>query len=408
MGFDAFSGVGSLDTTGSIAKMFLHTPGLRWYGATDGLSSDKFFAVANPTYSPNPRAELFEIDTTTWTVNSLGFINAPAGGGPIREIGLDESTNTLYGTDYANLYTIPLAPGDVTAGFVGSFSPAGTPPANVIDYVFAMDYDPSVGQLVGTSWNRTANQSDLYSFSRTNGLASMIGNTGIDRLSDIWYSNGAPTLLGATSDGRILDVNSATGTAIVTGADPQMRFFGLANATPATPEPLPYVTAPLSNLGYETHAFAEIDSHVSVPGAGTDSPKDDRTDHSVGESADVAFGVPASVQGPGATPWQNTDGSVTIDLSNAPDIPHGIQRFSSTMLATATGSDEGIPGVVRHSGMYGTGSVHGAVGVSTPPRGAPGEPLLFGVGVYGWGDGLDLLTWNLVITDANNPAPPLS
>ncbi len=194
--------------------------------------------MANPTYSGTPQSELFEISTTGgWTVTSLGFITAPAGGGPVREIGYDESTGTLYGTDYANLYTVPTTGGATT--FVGSFSPAGTPAANAIDYVFAMDYDPSVGKLLGTSWNRTANQTSLYSFNRTptpvTGQAVLIGPTGIDRTSDIWYSNDSPTLLGAARGGRILDINATTGAAAVTGTADEVSFYGLANATPATP-----------------------------------------------------------------------------------------------------------------------------------------------------------------------------
>ena len=319
MGIKAISGIWSLDTDAAIAKMLVYTPGVSWSGATDGPSADKFYAVANPSYAPDIGSELFLINTTDWTVNSLGFVRAPSGGGPIREIGLDESTSpgTLYGTDYANLYTVPTAGGpDPTATFVGTF---GTHPgtSNLIDYVFSMDYDPSVGQLVGTSWRRNDDQTDLYYFDRTTGAGTLVGDTGIDFLSDVWHSNNSGKLLGVSqAPGQILDVDATTGEATNSRTVPDVNFYGMANATPGSPEPFPYVTAPLTDRGYETYAYADIATVVDIPGVGNHSPTDDRDDYGTNGAANVTpFDVLASVQDPqsGFEPWHNTTGSAAID-----------------------------------------------------------------------------------------------
>jgi len=426
-GFDALSGVFSLDTASSTAKMLIHTPGVSWYGATDGPSADTFYAVANPAYTPIDPAtgsELYLINTTTWTYGSV-FIEAPAGGGPIREIGLDESTGTLYGTDYLNLYTLPTAPGGGAATFVGTFGnqPGTTDP---IDYVFSLDYDPSVGQLVGTSWRPgplygDPGETDLYYFDRkdsaTPGAGTLVEYTGIDRFSDVWYSNNSGTLLGASRarvplggspiPGRIFDVNATTGAATQIGTTPGVSLYGLANATPGFPEPvLPYVSAPLTNFGYETYVVGDIDTLVHIAGDGSHlaSPPP-YEEYGENEAAIGNVDVPASVPDPqsGSEPWQNTNATAIMDLSDSISIPEGMLRVSSTMTVTATGSDEGVAGVTRHSSVYGTASIHGAIGVGYPESESAGLPVLFGAGVYTWGDGMDLLTWNLKITDSANP-----
>jgi|GEM_PF-1827549 len=415
MGFDALSGICSLDTATSKANMLVHTPGVSWYGATDGPSADTFYAVANPSYGPAIGSELYLIDTTTWTYGSV-FIEAPTGGGPIREIGWDESTSTLYGTDYANLYTIPTAGGLAT--FVGTF---GTHPGTTdwIDYVFSMDYDPGVGQLVGTSWRRGADQTDLYYFDRTNGAGTLVGYTGVDRFSDVWYSNQSATLLGASrlrtmpgaapTPGRSFNVNATTGAATPIGPIPDVSFYGLANATPPSGEPPAYVSAPLTNLGYETYAYADVETRVDITGVGNPPESNDLSDpvagSNVNASSTVDFNVPATVQDPQspAVPWQNTNAHVTIDLSTSLSIPDGMLRASSSMVGTATGSDEGVANVTRDSGLFGTARITGVFRVEAPAGLNLGMPAVLGIGVYTWGDGISP-TWDLTIEDATNPA----
>ena len=69
------------------------------------------------------------------------------------------------------------------------------------------------------------------------------------------------------------------------------------------------------------------------------------------------------------------------------------------MTAEATGSDEGVAGVTRHSSVFGTANIRGAIEVGIPEGGTPGMPVLFGVSVYTWGNQMQP-TWDLVIKDA--------
>ena len=388
MGIDAFSGICSLDTDTSTAQMLVPTPGVSWYGATDGPSPGTFYAVANPWYDYNnpdkasraaPKSELFLIDTADWSVNFVGFITAPIvggePGGPIREIGMDDSTSpgTLYGTDYANLYTIPTTGG--TAAFVGTF---GTQPGttDLIDYAFSMDYDQGVGQLLGTSWQRDDDQTDLYYFDRGTGAGTQVGYTGIDFISDVWQSHDSGTLFGVSSGpGRILEIDPLTGAALQIGTFPDVRFNGMANATLVSSEPLPFVTTPvpLTNLGYETTAYVDIDATVDAGGVEDFQTDDDSDYHLNAASTAVPDQASASLQ----NSTQNTNASATIDLSN----DNGMLTISSIMTAESTGTDSA--GVNRYSGVLGTTSIlQGSIGV---PAGETPN-VLFGatVRITGW------------------------
>ena len=420
MGVKAISGIWRLDTDTATANMLVHTPGVFWYGATDGPSPDTFYAIANPWSDHNPdpelrlpcRAELFLIDTTSWTVNSLGIVTTPRNKWPITEIGLDESTNTLYGTDYSGLYTIPIAGGPATS--VGLF---GTHPGttNDIDYVFSLDYDQSVGiqRLVGTSLRRGATQADdetdLYYFNRTTGAGTRVGYTGTDFFSDVWYSHDSEKLFGVSqAPGRILEIDATSGIATQIGAIPYVNLYGMANATPESGslEPLPYVTVPLIDRKFETYAYANVETVVNIPNVGKavavnpdtlEEPEIYNPDGPV----DGGFDVTASFEG--AEPWQNTNVNGAIDLKDTDDspdsIPDGMLRVSAIMSATATGSDEGVDGVTRHSSVFGTVNIHGAIEIGIPEGGTPGMPVLFGASVYTWGTQMQPL-WNLTIKDA--------
>jgi hypothetical protein len=166
------------------------------------------------------------------------------------------------------------------------------------------------------------------------------------------------------------------------------------------------MSVPLKDLGYETAAYVGATSHVSVPAIGSDTPSDQQDDYVLNGPAQAAVDVLATVQGPAASPWQRTDAGVDIDISNSPNVPIGMLRVSSMITTIVTGSDEGLAGVTRHSSVYGydpptlaSAYIHGAVGVDVPPDGSPEDPVLFGVGVYDWGSGIDLLNWNLVVKD---------
>ena len=434
MNFDGFSGVFSLDTVTAQYNMLIHTPGIRWYGATDGPTADTFFAIGNPKYDPGPApkapptSELFIVDTTVWTVTSVGLIDVP-GGSPIREIGWDETTNTLYGTDYANLYQLPTIGGSAT--FIGRFSPAGTPPANVIDHVFAMDFDPGVGRQVGTSW-ASGQLATLYSFHMGTGLGTAIGGGGgttIDRLTDVWHSRTSGTFFGVNSNpGEIFTVNTTTGVATNIGSTPNLSASGMANATPGSPPPAPFVIAPvpLTNLGYATMAFVDLDSYVSAPTGARRRVTDVRYDPSVpGDPTAVNTNAGANVPLFAASSAiltgrvvQTSRGSAEIDLTGpAPsnNLSPGTLRISSKITGQASGTNGGVAGIIRNSNILGNANLHGSIGVGGPPA---GESVLFGASVFveGWISGEHVLfgpgvsipagmepSWSLTIRDNANP-----
>ena len=208
MDMGAFSGICSLDTGGT-ANLLVHTPNQCWDGATDGLTADTFFAVANPTFGPAPTSELYQINTTNWTVTFIGEITTGVDNRPIRELALYEPTSTLYGTDGVNLYTVPIAGG--LADYKATFregSTAGDP----IYSVYSLDYDPGAGELMGTSLRLPElpdgpddtptgpDETDLYEFDRTTGAGTLKkANIGLAAVSDVLYSHtpGSERLLGA-------------------------------------------------------------------------------------------------------------------------------------------------------------------------------------------------------------------
>jgi hypothetical protein len=398
MNFDGFSGVFSLDTTTSAVNMLIHTPGVRWYGATDGPTVDKFYAVANPWYDPNPnpalkadpRSELFEIDTTSWTVNFIGYITVP-GGNPIREIAWDEDTNTLFGTDYSYLYSIPTSGGATTN--VGPFNTTGDP----LDYVLALDYDKNLDRLVGTSWidgEALPDKSDLYSISTANGEASRIGYTGIALVTDVWYSDNSGKLL-AVSDkpGQVLDINVATGNAVEIGPLSNLTATGMANAIAGSSAPVAFVTAPapITALDYTSSASVHVEAHISnAAGAKQDTILPTQSDSGVNADAVVnPFGAIATI--PSSTPEQRTHGIAETYITGPTannGIAPGVLRVTAHATGTAWGSDEGQSGITRYSDLTGITAMQGELIVGVPAGGTIGDSVLFGASVFmeGWID----------------------
>jgi len=345
MGFDAISGVGMLDTDTSTSSMIIHTPGIAWYGATDGLTPDTFFAIANPTYDPDDgpsQSELFEINTSTWTVTSLGPVTSTPGGGPIREIAMDESTGTLYGTDYANLYTINTINGSTS--FVGSFSPGGTSPANAIDFAFSMDYDPVADELVAGSWSGDIDddKTQLHQLRRpavipdATGLATPIGPTMVGRTTDLWFSSTSNTMWGMTRDGRILDIDSLTGAATVTGTTTDIRLNGLANATTGANRPQPFAPVVLGAYGHT--------------------------------------------------------------ISTPPALQMLVRELGGGMVRITTDV------VNPNANSFGDSTVTGFIEVPIPEGGQLNDPVVVGAALYTWFGGGDPLTWDLVIRDRQENA----
>ena len=436
MDMGAFSGICSLDTGGT-ANLLVHTPNQCWDGATDGLTADTFFAVANPTFGPAPTSELYQINTTNWTVTFIGEITTGVFDRPIRELALDESTATptLYGTDGVNLYTVPLTGG--LASYKATFR-KGSTSGDPIYSVYSLDYNPSVGALTGTSLRLPElpdgpdttptgpDETDLYQFDRTTGVGTLQGNTGLAAVSDVLYSHtpGSERLLGVDRiPMQVFDFGAGGAPTNINPID--VDFYGLANATPAlgSPEPEPYSSVPLvipytatgsGIYAYETYASVSVDAYVHVTDdlkQLTNGFKDDPltvspaspTTH-IGQEANVTLdNVRASVPDSPNLPWQETDGSAVIDIAG---IANGMVKISSTMTLTAEGSDDGLTGVTRESGVFGIARIAGAIGVTIPDGGSSGDPVLFGVTVYTGHTvktGMNVVDWTLVIKDNDNP-----
>ena len=260
MNFEAFSGVYRLNTDTGKSEMLIQTPGVFWFGATDGPTPDTFFAVAMSGVANT--SELFLINTTSLTYAPPVNVTTPVPSTPIRELALDESTatatsaGTLYGTDGENLFAIPLAGGP--ACFVNTFRKDSSSGA-AIGHVYSLDYDPIAETLVGTSWRPDptgihTGYSDLYRFDRSTGVGTLInGDTGMHHLTDVWYSHDSLTLFGV--DRFPMQVFEFYNGVADNKQPTDASFYGLANATPgpgAVSSP-PYMVAPLADGGYQIY-----------------------------------------------------------------------------------------------------------------------------------------------------------
>jgi len=389
-GYGDVTGIFRIDTAAATAGLQLLTPGLRWYGATDGLLPHTFFAVANP--GDLGGSQLFLIDSTFWNLNPLGSL-----GVPIAEIAMDESTGTLYGTDYLNLYTIPTGGGP--AVLVGPFGPRPVAGTGSINNVWSMDYDPSIDQLVGASWlgglGLPANdKTDLYYFDRATGTGTFVGPTNQDRLTDIWYSDDSGTML-ATSrvPGRIFSVNTLTGQTVETGQIPGISPMGMANLA----RPLHH--APLSLWEYHTVVTLEVGAKVETP-----------DDEAFSDDSGVSFEIdtPASaavnthaeigqelIEIEQTNPWQDTHADGFMDGK----VVGGAIDIDTTMYADATGDDAGVAGVTRTSFMQGESFFTGQFQVGVPKGGILGAPGLLMVSLALLNYDFDVYGWDLMITN---------
>ncbi|GAJ01618.1 unnamed protein product, partial [marine sediment metagenome] len=163
-GASSNGGIYLVDTsTGSTTVLF--NAGITWYGATDGVDAASFFATP---YGDT----LYRIDVVANTATAIGFYGP---GISMRELAYDESANTLYGTDYTNLYSIDV--NTAAASFIGALAIGGN--------FWAMDYDPTIDELVAVEQNTRA----MYYIDRNTGTTSFVGATGQSRITDIWYSS---------------------------------------------------------------------------------------------------------------------------------------------------------------------------------------------------------------------------
>lgn len=206
----------------TVTLLFSPTPAYSWLGATDS-------EVQNSIYLTRPQGvdglSLYLADVVSFSVAAVGpYVNAD-----IRELGYNEDTATLYGTDYNNLYMINKTTGLATS--VGPHVASG-------DY-WAMDYDGSIGQMVGVN----ATDDMTYYINMATGQATPVGPTGVDRISDIWYDHESGTMFGcqdvAGGDGIVI-LNTTTGAAT-------LMFAGTGNLCGLGK---PFAASPVENTSW--------------------------------------------------------------------------------------------------------------------------------------------------------------
>lgn len=177
-----------VDTDGGTIALAFST-GVEFLDATDGDNDATFFGT--------PLGEsLYRIDVNAQTATPIGSYGVAS----IRGLAYNEVTDVLYGTDYTHLYTIDTATGTTT--LVG--------PINRPDAIWAMDYDASIDQIVGV--NETDNT--MYYISMVDGSATMVGPTGAERVSDLWYDSDSGRMFGVTDqETDLYELNTLTGRA---------------------------------------------------------------------------------------------------------------------------------------------------------------------------------------------------
>ena len=162
----------------------------RMYGASDSDSNEYFWGTNLAPYPPyypiSSLQKIYPAESAVYQIGS-GYIQNP-GDPNIYELGYDEDAGILYGTNYGKLYSIDPSLG--TAGYIGDFGSGfdGQP----IEQAWSMDYDPNIGELVMidqvTDESRVYHSAQTYYADRNSGAAGYVGDTGQERLTDIYYS----------------------------------------------------------------------------------------------------------------------------------------------------------------------------------------------------------------------------
>lgn len=200
-------GVYVVDTDAITTTLLFATPGIIWYGATDGDNTTTFFATPDG-------GSLYRIDVVSNTATAIGTF----GGAQINGLAYNESDGVLYGTDNANLYSIDIASGTPT--LIGSL--------NGPEAVWAIDYDASIDKLVAVN---NDNES-MYYVDMITGNATLVGSTGQTRITDIWYDTVSGSMFGVGSyPHRLFSIDTATGAATTIGTIDE-ALTGLGNPIP--------------------------------------------------------------------------------------------------------------------------------------------------------------------------------
>jgi hypothetical protein len=220
-------GVYALDRGASTTSLLFETPGIPWMGAAESLTEDGFYASAD--------TDLYWIDLVGVQAVLIGPFTSPEGALRLRELALDAATGVLYGTDYTYLYQIN--PATAAATVVGPHDP-GLADMNM----WAMAYDLATGELVGVAHRQVSPpgvtprlfEADTYRISPTTGAATLVGPTGQERITDLWYDCASGGMYGIGNfPGLAYSLDVATGAATQIGSPgADMSLMGSATILP--------------------------------------------------------------------------------------------------------------------------------------------------------------------------------
>jgi hypothetical protein len=188
-------GVWEIDLeTANITLLFSTAAFPSWWGATDGDNTTTFFSTTFNTSLAD--ASLYRINVIDETVTLIGSY----GGLNIRELAYNELNGVLYATDYSNLYSLDIATAAPT--LIGSF--------NGPSQVWGMDYDESIGELIGVDDDTDS----MYYINMATGnaafAASLSGTSSAVNLTDVWYDDVSGGMFAIT--GNVLyELDSSTG-----------------------------------------------------------------------------------------------------------------------------------------------------------------------------------------------------
>lgn len=200
-------GIYVVDIENVTSSMLFPTPDINWYGATDGDDTSSFFATPSG-------GSLYRIDVIAKTATPIGGY----GGIGIKELAYNESSGLLYGTDYLAIYVI-----DTLTGI-----PIHMADVDGLSSLWAMDYDESIDQLIVVDHDTCG----MYYVDEGSGGVTYVGDTGVYRVTDIWYDPFSGQMFGVGNHtNRLLALNTSTGAATTLG-DLGHSILGLGNPIP--------------------------------------------------------------------------------------------------------------------------------------------------------------------------------
>jgi len=197
-------GIYSINVDSGTTTLLFATPGIEWYGATDGDDESSIFGASLDGH-------LYRIDVVEKTIAAVGPFELAA----IKELAYDESADVLYGTDHSSLYSIDTA--TAKTALIGSL---GT------DAFWAMDYDTSMGKLVGVG-----GEDSIYYIETATAAAAIVGSTGQDRITDLWHDAVSGKILAVACNPNGLYTMDSSGPAIPIWAINE-RILGLGCPLP--------------------------------------------------------------------------------------------------------------------------------------------------------------------------------